>query len=164
LLSDLVDRHARRVDRQVLPAVTVGDGQIDRQCVQIICLDSPEADNVVEFVAAGELKSRYPDAFAVRIDGDSMEPEIRHGEIVICSPSIPAADGRPALVQLAGQIGVTCKIVRRQQGRLHLIPINERYAVQSFPLGQVVWSVRVLARVQPARMEKRGEAQTRRSC
>ena len=114
----------------------------------MITLRQPDDDNVAEFVSAGVIKRKYNDAFAVRIDGDSMSPEIRHGEIVICSPSAPAADGQAAVVQLAGQIGVTCKIFRRQGKDVHLAPINEQYSPAIFPAADVVWSARVLARVR----------------
>ena len=38
------------------------------------------------------MKARYGDAFAVRIDGESMSPEIRHGDLVVlkCYRRAPA--------------------------------------------------------------------------
>lgn len=149
LLSELVERHARRVGRQVQPASAVDSAGLAAGPVQIVSLSAPDAQNVAEFVVARELRQRHADAFAVRIDGESMSPEIRHGDIVVCAASIEAADGQAALVQLDGQIGVTCKIVRRQGQTVHLVPINEQYAPQSFPAERVVWARRVLARVRP---------------
>lgn len=148
MLSELVERHARRVGRQVRPALAAEGAGRSPQPVQIVALPEPDEANAVEFVVAGELKRRHPDAFAVRIDGDSMAPEIRHGDIVICSASAPAADGAPAIVQLAGQIGVTCKLFRREGQSVHLVPVNEHYAPQTFPVAQVTWACRVLARVR----------------
>ena len=110
---------------------------------------TPDAENVAEFVVAGSLKRRFSDAFAVRIDGDSMAPEIRHGDVVICSASGEAAEGRAALVQLDGQIGVTCKILRHQGDTVHLVPVSEQYPPQAFPAESVRWARRVLARVRP---------------
>ena len=148
LLSDLVRRHARKASRQVSQAESETSLVGAAGPVQVITLRQPDEDNVAEFISAGVIKRRYNDAFALRIDGDSMSPEIRHGEIVICSPSAPAADAQAAVVQLAGQIGVTCKIFRRQGNEVHLMPINEQYPTAIFPAANVVWSARVLARVR----------------
>jgi transcriptional regulator with XRE-family HTH domain len=153
MLEELVRRYARRPRRQVTAGLAADDAGGGPQPVQIVTLEEPDEANVAEFIVAGRLKRKFPDAFAVRLDGDSMSPEIRHGDIVVCSPSFPAADGSPAVVQLAGQIGVTCKLYRRQGQTVHLVPINEQYPPQSFPAGQVVWAKRVLARVRPAGKE-----------
>ena len=60
-------------------------------------------------------RKKYDVVFAVRIDGASMAPEILHGDVVILSPSCPAEQGKPAVVQLADKIGVTCKLFRRRE-------------------------------------------------
>ena len=149
VLADLVARHARRAARQVAAASAADDAGRDAGVAQIITLSAPDAENVAEFVVAGSLKRRFSDAFAVRIDGDSMAPEIRHGDVVICSASGEPAEGRAALVQLDGQIGVTCKIFRHQGDTVHLVPVSEQYPPQAFPAESVRWARRVLARVRP---------------
>ncbi len=149
-MAQLVERHARRAARQVQSAVASDQAGRGEQTAQIITLTAPDADNVAEFVVAGTLKRKYPDAFAVRIDGDSMAPDIRHGDVTVCSPSVPAADGLPAVVQLEGQIGVTCKLFRREGETVHLVPVNEQYAPQAFGAERVQWAQRVLARVRAA--------------
>ena len=116
--------------------------------VQLVTLRAPGAEGPAEFVASEPLKRRHADAFALRIDGDSMAPELRHGDVVVLSPSAEAAEGRPAVVQLADQIGVTCKLYRRAGQTVHLVPVNEQYAVQTFPAERVIWALRVLARVR----------------
>jgi transcriptional regulator with XRE-family HTH domain len=119
--------------------------------VQIVTLDGPDGNDVAEYVSSPEVKARYGDAFAVRIDGESMSPEIRHGDIVVLSPSAPATEGRPAVVQLQRQIGVTCKLYRREGDSIHLVPVNDQFAPQSFPADNVVWALRVLATIRPAK-------------
>ena len=147
-LADLVARHAGRAGRSAQPAVAADETGRGPVPAQIITLPAGDEDDLVEFVAAESLKQRHPDAFAVRIDGDSMAPDIRHGDIAVCSASLGPADGRAALVQLAGQIGVTCKIFRRDGSTVHLVPVNEQYPPQSFDADQVVWARRLLARVR----------------
>ncbi len=148
-LGELIARHAGRAPAETRRAAAADAAGRDAGAAQLITLREPEEADVAEFVVAGGLKARYGDAFAVRIDGDSMSPEIRHGDVVVCSPSHGPAEGQPAVVQLQGQIGVTCKLYRRVGDTVHLIPVNEQYAPQSFPAANVTWALRVLARVRP---------------
>jgi SOS-response transcriptional repressor LexA len=53
------------------------------------------------------------------------------------------------VVQLEGQIGVTCKLIRFDDGRVYLIPINESFQPTSHARGDLVWALRVIARVRP---------------
>lgn len=147
MLGDLVQQHCHRPGRQVRPAAVADQGGQDA-AVQVIALPAGGGCGPAEFVSASRLKARHGEAFALRIDGDSMAPDIRHGDIVVVSPSIPAADGRAAVVQLAGQIGVTCKLYRRSGDQVHLVSINEQFAPQTFPASKVVWALAVLARVR----------------
>ncbi len=151
-LRMLVERQARQSAREVragqVNAASPAEKDLETP-VQIVALPRVGPDDVGEFIVAVEIKSRWPDAFAVRIDGESMAPDIGHGELVLLSASVPAEDGCPAVVQLKDQIGVTCKLYRRRAGRVHLVPINEQFVPQSFPDEQIVWALRVLARVRP---------------
>lgn len=146
-LRDLVERSVGATPRKVLPASAETEQLRQSGIVQVLALSSPAEGEAAEFVVAGGIKQLYADAFAVRIDGESMAPDIRHGDIVLLSPSEPAADGKAAVVQLAGQIGVTCKLLRRQGPKVHLVPINEQFDPIVVPAGQVVWALRVLGRV-----------------
>ena len=148
MLGDLVARYAARTARQVRPARASGDEAADCGSVQIISLSEPQGD-AKEFIAAAALKGRYPDAFAVKIDGESMTPELRHGDLAILSPSVPATSGRIAVVQLARQIGVTCKLYRPVGRTVHLVPINEQFPPATVPADQVIWALRVIALVRP---------------
>jgi len=149
-LRELIERHTGKHDWRTSPA-GVDEGSGRDATVEIITLSEPDEKDTVEFIAAGELKSKYGDAFAVRIDGESMAPDIRHGDLVILSPSVPAAQGKAAVVQLRGQIGVTCKLYRREGNSVHLVPINEQLPPQKFPAKDVLWALRVLARVRQGR-------------
>ena len=147
-LADRVGRYARARPRAVRRARAAGD-EAGQDVVQIVTLSAPDEGDAVEFVAARSIKARHPDAFAVRIDGESMAPEIDHGDLVVLSPTVAATDGRPAVVQLAGQIGVTCKLFRREGDTVHLVAINEQYSPIAVPADSVAWALRVLARVRP---------------
>jgi len=146
-LGELIAKHASDV-RETRPALVEAEGAPEHQTVQLITLTGAEAGEVVEFVSASAIKARYPDAFAVRIDGQSMAPEIRHGDVVVLSPTQQARDGHSAVVQLRRQIGVTCKLLRREGDSIHLVPINEQFHPQTFAAADLQWALRVLARVR----------------
>jgi len=148
LLDELVARHAQCPADRVSPASAAAEEGDESDVIQVLTLRTPNEDGVVEFLAAETVKRRYADAFALRIDGDSMAPDIRHGDLVILSPSVPAADGRPAVVQLDHQIGVTCKLYRLAGSLVHLIPLNEQFGPLALAADHVVWALRVLARVR----------------
>lgn len=44
-----------------------------------------EGDEWTQTMDRGEI-SKHPRAFAVRVEGDSMEPRVLHGDIVVCEP------------------------------------------------------------------------------
>jgi len=148
-LAELVDRAAQNPSRRVRLAEAHEAHGSGLRTAQIITLNAPQPGQPAEFVSAGQIKARYPDAFAVRIDGESMVPDIRHGDVVVLSPSAAAVDGQAAVVQLRHQIGVTCKLYRREGRTVHLVPINEQFPPQSFPAEQVIWALRVLAQIRP---------------
>lgn len=104
--------------------------------------------HVAEFLDCRSLPDDSPNAFALRVDGDSMVPSLLHGDLVILSPHKPAKPGRPAVVQLRNQIGVTCKLFRTEAAHVHLIPINERYQATKHALEDLVWALAVLYRVR----------------
>ncbi len=156
-LGNLIDRHAASIAGQAVhnPATQsslddAGQGQ-KPQPVQLVRLPEPITEaGTTEYVSAGAIKDKYRDAFAVWIDGDSMSPEIRHGDLVLLSPSAPAHQGRAAVVQLEGAIGVTCKLYHQSGKKVHLVPINEQFPSTTSEASQIQWSLQVLARIRLA--------------
>ena len=143
-LAELIDQHAGRPIQTVQAAAVDSD-----EAVQIVTLRDVGEDGIAQFLRADPIAARYPDAFALRIDGDSMSPEIAHGDLVVLSPSAPAVDGQPAVVQLTDQIGVTCKLYRREADTVHLVAINERIPPTAIPADRVTWALRLLAHIRP---------------
>jgi SOS-response transcriptional repressor LexA len=114
----------------------------------LIQVGSEHAQDIVEFVQCEEIFQLFPDSFALQVDGDSMSPRINDGDIVILSPSVPAAQGHAAVARLANQIGVTCKLIRTTDSDIHLIPINERYETKVVPRKDLLWALAVLWHVR----------------
>jgi len=102
---------------------------------------------IVEFIQCEDIHNLFPDSFALRIDGDSMSPRINDGDIVVVSPSVPAAEGHIAIARITNQIGVTCKLIRSTETDVHLIPINERYQPRVLARKDLVWALAVLCHI-----------------
>ena len=76
-----------------------------------------------------------------------MSPRINDGDIVILSPSVPAAQGHIAIARVANQIGVTCKLIRMTDSDVHLIPINEKYETKVVAKKDLLWALAVLCHI-----------------
>lgn len=70
-----------------------------------------------------------PQAFAVRVIGDSMEPKFVEGDIVIFSPGSEVRSGDDCFIRLSTPHETTFKRVYfEQQDKVRLQPRNEKYA------------------------------------
>lgn len=114
----------------------------------LIQVAADSTTQAVEFVQCDQIYKLFPDSFALQIDGDSMSPRINDGDIVILSPSISAGQGHVAVARIANQIGVTCKLIRRTEDAVHLIPINERYETKVVPAKELLWALAVLCHLR----------------
>lgn len=138
------DEGAVSVDLRSLGAL---DG-VNETGANLIRVSGTGKGEVVEFVECEQVFKLLPDCFALHIDGDSMAPRINDGDIVVLSPSVPAAQGHIAVARVADQIGVTCKLMRSTGDAVHLIPINERYETKVVPKGELLWALAVLCHVR----------------
>jgi len=70
-------------------------------------------------------------AFALRVTGDSMEPEFREGETIIVDPDRAPANGSYVIARIDGGVDgngeATFKRLIWDGGRTYLKPINDRY-------------------------------------
>jgi len=153
-LDELVKKHIGKeiigsvdgtvsVDLQARPLV---DG-IRKQQANLIQVCGQEQEQIVEFVQCEEIHKLFPDSFALHVDGDSMSPRINDCDVVILSPSVPAAQGQISVARVANQIGVTCKLIRTTKTDVHLIPINERYETKVVAKKDLLWALAVLCHV-----------------
>jgi len=82
-----------------------------------------EQDWVLSTVTTSE------NAFALRIQGDSMEPDIKDNEIVIVDPLRIAEHNSIVIVIQNGNTEATCKQLVIDGGKRYLKPINPRYPI-----------------------------------
>jgi SOS-response transcriptional repressor LexA/transcriptional regulator with XRE-family HTH domain len=126
-------------------ALLDGVGNLQANLVQV----AGETDEqIVEFIDCDAIAELFPDSFALFIDGDSMAPRISDGDVVIVSPSVPAAQGHIAIARVANQIGVTCKLIRIGDAEVHLVPINERYDTKVVAKKDLEWALAVLCHIR----------------
>lgn len=86
-------------------------------------------DMYPRFVKHGEL-------FALRVQGDSMEPDIRNGDIAIIEKQEFIENGGIAVIRVNGQ-DATLKKVKLLETGLMLIPSNPAYDPVFFDAGQI---------------------------
>jgi SOS-response transcriptional repressor LexA/predicted DNA-binding transcriptional regulator AlpA len=63
-------------------------------------------------------------AFAIRVEGQSMEPMFRHGEIIYVDPEVHAEHGKYVVVQLDDEPQATFKSLVIEGGHKFLRPLN----------------------------------------
>jgi phage repressor protein C with HTH and peptisase S24 domain len=69
-----------------------------------------------------------PNAFAVRVVGDSMEPKFKEGDIIVFSPAIQVRNGDDCFVRFATPHETTFKrVFFEQNDTIRLQPRNEKY-------------------------------------
>jgi len=111
---------------------------------EIIQLPAPTAEGVTEFLRLPGLGPLDPGTFALRVDGNSMAPRIRDGDIVVARRDAPPREGHTAVARIRGHIGVTVKLWRTEGDRVHLVPINDACDPGVFPRDLILWACRVL--------------------
>ena len=85
-----------------------------------------------------------PNAYALEIAGDSMEPVFRDGDMVVMSPAAPIRRGdRVVLRTIAGEV-MAKQLARRSAKRIELKSLNPEHRDRSFDLIEVAWVHRII--------------------
>ncbi len=89
----------------------------------------------------------HPQAFALRIQGESMSPKYLSDSYVVGSPDELAEPGHAAIVCLDGGaegIEITCKLWQATGEHVVLSPVNPEFAPLVVPCKRVRWALRVI--------------------
>lgn len=83
-----------------------------------------------------------PQAFALHVEGDSMEPVYHQGDLVVFSPNTPARNGDDCFVRFEADCATTFKrfYEDEDQGegpKIRLQPLNSKYPARVYDRGQV---------------------------
>lgn len=85
-----------------------------------------------------------PNAYALEISGDSMEPVFRDGDIVLVSPNAPIRRGDRVVVRTAAGEVMAKQLARRSARRVELRSLNPSHPDYTFDLTDVAWIHRII--------------------
>ncbi|MDP4221254.1 MAG: LexA family transcriptional regulator [Bacteroidota bacterium] len=89
------------------------------------------------------LNMKDKDLFALRVRGNSMEPEISEGDLVVCAPQKPFVSGKLYVV-VTDDSEATIKQVWKKANGYELVARNPEYPVQVIPDEKVTRLIRVV--------------------
>ena len=102
---------------------------------------------IIDYEEIGEDMARQGEFFGLQIKGDSMEPKISEGDVVIVRKQPDVENGEIAIVLVNGD-EATIKKVQKFNGGINLIPSNPAYDVITYTNEQIEkLPVRVLGKV-----------------
>lgn len=93
----------------------------------------------VEFPDLGEER-----AFALEVQGDSMEPLYRDGDILIVSPSAALRKGDRVVVRLTGGEVLAKELKRRTARTIELASLNPAHEDRVVSVAEIAWMARVM--------------------
>ncbi|MDB5560227.1 MAG: DNA-binding protein [Enterovirga sp.] len=82
--------------------------------------------------------------FALEVQGDSMRPLYREGDIIIVSPSAPVRRGDRVVVRTKDGEVMAKELKRKTQRNIELSSINPEHPDRVLPLSEVDWMARVI--------------------
>jgi phage repressor protein C with HTH and peptisase S24 domain len=85
-----------------------------------------------------------PNAYALEVTGDSMEPVFRDGDMIVVSPAAPIRRGDRVVVRTARGEAMAKQLVRRTARRIDLRSLNPEHPDYSFDLADVAWMHRIV--------------------
>ncbi len=85
-----------------------------------------------------------PNAYALEISGESMEPVFRDGDVVIVSPAAPVRRGDRVVARTRGGEVMAKELARRSARRVELRSLNPEHPGYSFELTDLAWIHRIL--------------------
>lgn len=104
-------------------------------------------ENIIDYEEISEEMARQGDFFALQIKGDSMEPKISDGDVVIVRKQPDVESGEIAIVLVNGD-EATIKKVQKFTGGINLVPSNPAYEVKTFTNQQIeTLPVKILGKV-----------------
>jgi phage repressor protein C with HTH and peptisase S24 domain len=85
-----------------------------------------------------------PNAYALEISGESMEPVFRDGDIVIVSPAAPVRRGDRVVVRTAKGEVMAKELKRQSARRIELRSLNPLHPDFAFDLPELAWMHRIV--------------------
>ena len=93
-------------------------------------------ENILDYEEISEDMARQGDFFALRVKGNSMEPKISEGDVVIVRKQEDVDNGDIAIMLVNGD-EATIKKIQKFSGGINLIPSNSAYEVMTYTNEQI---------------------------
>ena len=88
-------------------------------------------EDIVDYEEINDKIASLGEIFALRIQGDSMEPRMLNGDVVIVHQQPDAESGDIVIASVNGD-DATCKRLRKYRDGIELVPINPAYSPMYF--------------------------------
>ncbi len=85
-----------------------------------------------------------PNAYALEISGDSMDPVYRDGDVVIVSPAAPVRRGDRVVIRSQKGEVMAKELLRQSARRVELRSLNPLHPNYSFDLPELTWMHRIV--------------------
>ena len=85
-----------------------------------------------------------PNAYALEISGDSMEPVFRDGDIIIVAPGAPVRRGDRVVVRTVKGEVMAKELKRQSAKRIDLASLNPAHPSYSFEMPEITWMHRIV--------------------
>ncbi len=93
----------------------------------------------IEFPDLGEER-----AFALEVQGDSMMPLFRDGDVLIVSPTASVRKGDRVVARLHGGEVIAKELRRRTARTIELASLNPEHSDRVLNVGEIAWMARVM--------------------
>ena len=88
-------------------------------------------EDIIDYEEIPHSMAKSGEFFALQIKGDSMEPRIKEGDVVIVRKQPDVESGEVAIVLVNGD-EATIKKVQKFNGGINLVPSNPAYEVKTY--------------------------------
>ncbi len=85
-----------------------------------------------------------PQAYALEIAGDSMEPVYRDGDTIIVSPAAQIRRNDRVVVRTRGGEVMAKQLIRETATRIELLSINRAHPDRTIQRGNIAWMARII--------------------
>jgi SOS-response transcriptional repressor LexA len=115
--------------------------------------DASHSDAGYDYTSVLALNLDDPRAFAIKVSGNSMEPAIHEGDIVVCSPTQQIHNGEAAVVRTRSE-QVFIKFWHKRGERVLLESANPDYKTIEFPVSEIAGAWPVVETISAGRVRR----------
>lgn len=115
--------------------------------IEIVQFSNPviEGDCQIDGVILASKVQTVGKLFAVTLVGESMEPQLKSGDLVIIDSGIPAEEGKVCLAELCNRMGAVCKVFFPENEQIRLTSLNEKYEPILVRRNEIKWAFKVIS-------------------